>query len=550
MVKLLRISEKLKTNPNLLLTTLIINPPQGISFREIDKKLPFTINEIRKLFPPPIAHPIVKSNPDDAFREIEGKGMPVCRNDIFMFFASYRDLERYLATDEFKNIILPEGKYTVILLPEEEFSRFENAIKNPASKNEQFLAWLLDQGKLKIVKCPPPIKTFLLSLYGYESRVPYNIDNIAEYIRTSQQDILLKKKFELYYTALSDLIEDNKPTPKCFFREKPEPKGLSDIWGSTQLKEEEVAIAGLALSFYKLIPKDEANLISLRELFRTKEKRGELADIKVGRGLPTLADDLLPRKDRQGEIVDSPSVDDLKDFWSDDEREGLDKLSRLLDLQDFKKLIDDTNYKRVLEAFWRATRDEFDTVGIDEIKRRLEEVLRKLEFIQNVESEFNRNLKLCLTFGDQENVVKSIDGLRKLVNLSFERELPRFIHKLYLTATLNKIETPVNRLYIDIQRVERKVKGLESEIGKVIKYLSDKKDVLDFLSDKLSFENIKQELESLKMVDNDLSISNADREMDDRVKDVRTIFAKLTELEEKLRELKEKLSEYSLLEVK
>ena len=312
MVKLLRISEKLKTNPNLLLTTLIINPPQGISFREIDKKLPFTINEIRKLFPPPIAHPIVKSNPDDAFREIEGKGMPVCRNDIFMFFASYRDLERYLATDEFKNIILPEGKYTVILLPEEEFSRFENAIKNPASKNEQFLAWLLDQGKLKIVKCPPPIKTFLLSLYGYESRVPYNIDNIAEYIRTSQQDILLKKKFELYYTALSDLIEDNKPTPKCFFREKPEPKGLSDIWGSTQLKEEEVAIAGLALSFYKLIPKDEANLISLRELFRTKEKRGELADIKVGRGLPTLADDLLPRKDRQGEIVDSPSVDDLR----------------------------------------------------------------------------------------------------------------------------------------------------------------------------------------------------------------------------------------------
>jgi len=316
------------------------------------------------------------------------------------------------------------------------------------------------------------------------------------------------------------------------------------------LKEEEVAVAGLALSFYKLIPKDEANLISLRELFRTKEKRGELADIKVGRGLPTLADDLLPRKDRQGEIVDSPSVDDLKDFWSDDEREGLDKLSRLLDLQDFKKLIDDTNYKRVLEAFWRATRDEFDTVGIDEIKRRLEEVLRKLEFIQNVESEFNRNSKLHLIYGDQENVVKSIDGLRKLVNLSFERELPRFIHKLYLTATLNKIETPVNRLYSDIQRVERKVKGLEGEIGKVIEYLSDKKDVLDFLSDKLSFENIKQELESLKIVDNDLSISDADREMDDRVKDVRTIFIKLTELEEKLRELKEKLSEYSLLEVK
>ena len=38
----------------------------------------------------------------------------------------------------------------------------------------------------------------------------------------------------------------------------------------------------------------------------------------------------------------------------------LDKLSRLLYLH-FKKLIDDANYKRVLEAFWRATRDEFNT---------------------------------------------------------------------------------------------------------------------------------------------------------------------------------------------
>jgi len=78
--------------------------------------------------------------------------------------------------------------------------------------------------------------------------------------------------------------------------------------------EEEVAVAGLALSFYNLTPSDETNLISIRELFRTKEKRGELADIKVGKGLPTLADDLLPRKDRQGEIVDSPSVDDLRNY--------------------------------------------------------------------------------------------------------------------------------------------------------------------------------------------------------------------------------------------
>ncbi len=548
MSKLLEVSEKLKTDPNLLLTTLLTNPLQGISYRELDKKLPFTINEIRKLFPLPIANPIVKSNPDDVFRQLEGRGIPVCRNGVFMFFASYRDLEEYLATDEFKNIILPEGKYTVILLPEEEFDSFEKAIENPVSKNAQFLVWMSDQGKLKVVKCPPLIKTFLLSLYDYKSKVPYDIDSIAEDIRISQ-DILLKKKFELYYTALKDLVENNKPTPKHFFRGKPGLKGLSDVWGSTQLKEEEVAVAGLALSFYDLTSNDEVNLISLRELYRTKEKRGELADIKVGKGLPTLADDLLPRKDRKGRITDSPSVDDLKNFWSKDEIKALDKLSRLLDLQDFKKLIEDLNYKRVLEAFWRATRDEFNTTGISEIKRRLEEVIRKLEFIQDVELKFNRDLKLRLIFGNQENIVKSLDGLKKLVNLSFKKKLPKFIHKLYLTETLNKIETPVSRLYNDIQRIERGVKELESEINRVIKYLSDKKDILDFLSDRLSFEDIKQELESLKTLNNDLNIYDANREIDDRVKDVRTVSTKLIELEEKLRKLKEKLSEYSLLEV-
>jgi len=56
-----------------------------------------------------------------------------------------------------------------------------------------------------------------------------------------------------------------KPIPKCFFRGKPEPKGLSDVRGSTQLKGDGVAVAGLAPSFYNLIPSDKANLISIRE---------------------------------------------------------------------------------------------------------------------------------------------------------------------------------------------------------------------------------------------------------------------------------------------
>lgn len=549
MARLLEVSEKLRSDPNLLLTALITNPPPGIFFEnEVNKKLPFTINEIRKLFPPSVANPIIKSEPDVVLRDVESKGKPVCKSDDFMFFASYRDFEKYLSTDEFKNAILPEGKSFVILLPEEDFGSYEDAINNPTSKSEQILKWLLNNGKLKVVKSSPSIKIFLLSLYGYEYRTPYNIDNIAEKVRSSQE-ILLKKKFEVYYTALNELIKDNKPTPKYFFKEKPEPKGLRDVWGATQLKEETAAIAGLALSFYELPPNDRANLVSLRELFRTKGKRGDLADIKVGKGLPTLADDLLPRKDIKG-IVDAPSVEDLESFWSKDDREELDILSRLLDLQEFKKLSEDLNHKRILEAFWRATRDEFDINGINELKRRLEEVIKKLEFIQKVEKKCSSELKLGLIFGEREVIIKSLDGLKKLVGLSFESKLPKFILKLYLEAILKKIEASASKLYIDVQRIDEGIGNLNKRVSEIVQYLSDKKEVLDFISDRASFEDIEQELNNLLIIDADLDLSRAEREIYDRLRSTEAIFTNFGKLENKLNELKQKLTQYNLLEVR
>ena len=546
--KLLKVSEELRPNQISLLTTLIANPPQGISYEEIDKKLHFTINEIRKLFPLPMANPIIKSNPDDVIKEVEGKGNPMCKNDDFMFFASYRDFETYLATDEFENVILPEGKHSTILLSEEDFKRYENAIKNPTSKNEQVLKWLLDNGKLKVVKSPPSIKIFLLSLYGYENRIPYNIYDIAKNIRMSYE-ILLKKKFELYYTALNELVKDNEPKPIHLFERKPELKGLKDVWGINNLTEDVAAIAGLGLSFYNLSSDDITNLISLRELFRTKEKQGNLAEIRVGKGLPTLANGLLPRKDRHGKIVNSSSVEDLKDLWLKDEKEKLDRLSRLLELSEFKKLSSDINHKRILEAFWRSMRNEFGIDGIDGFKIRLKKVTKNLESIQKVEMKCRDDLKLNLMFENQENMVKSLDGLKKLVGLSFESKLPNFILKLYLEATLNKIETAVNKLHNDVQRINRKMEELDKSVNEIIEYLSNKKEILDFISDKMSFENIKQELENLVVIDNDLNLSDAGQEIEDRLRSANTIFTKFTEQENKLNELKLKLTEHNLLEV-
>jgi hypothetical protein len=550
MAKLLGIYDKLRSDPNLLLLYLSTGV-DGISVEDVDKEMPFTINEIRRLFPFPMANPIIRSNPDDVFKEVEGKQKPVCKNDAFIFFASYRDFEKYLATDEFKNAILPEGRHFVILLPEDDFDRYEKVVRNPTTDSEQLLKWLLDNKKLSVVKSPPSIRIFLLSLYGYENRIPYNIDSIAENIKMSQES-LLKRRFELYYTALNELVEDNKLTPRYFFKDKVEPKGLSDVWGVTQLKEEDVAVAGLALSFYNLPPNDKANLISLRELFKTKERRGDLADIKVGKGLPTLADDLLPRRGKREMIInDAPSIENLKSFWTNDERRELEKLSTLLGLSEFSKLHENNNYKRILEAFWRATRDEFSIDGINELKRRLKDVNEKLQFIQEVEKKSKDNSKLDLIFEEsQENAVKALDGLKKLVELSFVGKLPIFILKLYLEATLDRIENLIINLHKSIQRVNEKLQNLNEKVDGIINNLSGKKEILEFISDKISFEDIKQKLKNLMVINNDLNLSDAEQEIDGCLSSADTILTKIGELENKLSELKQKLSEHNLLEVR
>lgn len=552
MAKLLSTYEKLKsdsTDPDLLPTTLVYNSVPGISFKEmVDERLPFTISEFRKLFPLPMANPIIKSNPDEVLNEVRDKGKPVCKNDIFMFFAFYSVFEKYLPTDEFEDTILPEGKYLVILLPEEEFNKYEKAIKNPTSKNEQILKWLLDCRKLKVVKSPQSIKLFLLSLYGYENGIPYNIRSIAENIR-SGQEVLLKKKFELYYTALNELIEENKPVPIYFF-EKPQPKGLDDVWGTSKITAENAPVAGLALSFYNVSDTERVNLICIRDLFRTKDKRGPLADIKVGGGLPTLADDLLPRKDKKGRIEDAPLVKELKGFWGD-EKELLDRLAILLELSNFKKLSDNADLKRILEAFWRARRDVFDTEDIKEFKRRLEQVIIKLEFIQKVEKKCEEDLKLnVLLEKEQENIVKSLDGLKKLGEISFTEKLPNFILKLYMEATLAKVEDDTFNLHKEIKKINDKIDDFKEKVDKIIGYLKDKREIIDFISDKVSFENVEQDLKNLTVINNNLKLSEGVQEIEDCYKSTDTIFTKFGEIETKLKELERKLLEHDLLEVK
>ena len=551
MVQLLDIYEKIKDG-TILLTTLITNQIDGVSFTDLEKKLPFAIREIRRLFPLPMANPIIKSNPKEVIRDVEGRGKPVCKVDEnAIFFASYRDFEQYLGTDEFKDKALPDEKYLMVLLPEERFSEYESVIQNPTSKNEQLLKWLDESKKLRVVKLPPSIKLFLLSLYGYENRVPFDIQDVASQIKTSL-DPLLQKKFELYYVALQELIEDSKLTPKYFFKHKIEPKGVGDVWGASQITEDnvDVAVAGLSQAFRSISPIDKSKLISLRELFRTKERRGKLANIKVGHALPTLADDLLPRKDRKGNLVDAPSVESLKEFWGKDTKENLEKLAILLPFQEFKKLNPDPSYKRILEAFWRAIREEFNVEPLDDLKRRLNEILSRIEYVLKVGRNARKNFKFGIILDEKyQNIVKSLEGIKELTKISSNDKLLNYILQLYLDGVLNKIESDGNALYNDVGRIDSRLESLEIRINEVMDSIKDKKEVLDFIKDKTSYTELKQEIESLKKIENDLSLSDTEIELRERVSLMDTIFSKFGELEMKLNALKEKFSANNLLEV-
>jgi len=140
--------------------------------------------------------------------------------------------------------------------------------------------------------------------------------------------------------------------------------------------------------------------------------------------------------------------------------------------------------------------------------------------------------------------------LKKLVGLSFESKLPKFILKLYLEAILKKIEASASKLYIDVQRIDEGIGNLNKRVSEIVQYLSDKKEVLDFISDRASFEDIEQELNNLLIIDADLDLSRAEREIYDRLRSTEAIFTNFGKLENKLNELKQKLTQYNLLEVR
>ena len=550
MIKLYEIPRKLKEEPDLITDKLMANKIMGIEFsEEFTKKLPFAIKDIRKMFPLPIANPIIKNiDPEEVKEKIIGKGKPVCKiDDSAMFFISYKDFKEYAQSEEFKSKVLPEGRFMVVLLPEEEYEKYEKHIKN-LSGNEKLLKILEELGKIKVVNTPQPIVKFLLTIY--DERYPFDFNVAGDNIKS---DITLKRKFELYEASLKELINDHKAQPKKFFEYFDEKiKKVDSVWGIKQISEENKmsAISGLSLAFYDLSFRDRENLSKLRGLFKTRNSRGKCADIKVGKGLTKLADDLLP-KIKDDKIEEQSSIREIREFWSKSNIDILERLVNYLNRHDFLKLSDNENHKRLLESFWRAKRDEYNISNINGLKDRLEECISKLRDIREIKEKMysigiNWNFK-----NDEENIIVSLEGLEELNSLEFSGKLPKYIYQSYLGATLEKIESKINKIYRDLEEIKREYNDLIEIKDNIIKLLEENPKILDYLGDKITFEKIKDILEeSLEFGES--HDGHTTYEVKSRLETKKQLLRKLREYFENLRielnDFKKILENHDLLE--
>ena len=148
-----------------------------------------------------------------------------------------------------------------------------------------------------------------------------------------------------------------------------------------------------------------------------------------------------------------------------------------------------------MEAFWRAKRNEFDVTdrSISDIRRRLEDVIKKLNKILGIIKSWKKELKLNLILEKKENIIRDdiLNSLKRLLELSFNTKLAKYIYFLYLKSTCEKIEGTINELYFDITGVDDRIKKLKENINTIISKLSSKRSLLQFISDKLTFEDFK-----------------------------------------------------------
>jgi len=438
--------------------------------KETEWELPLSVGEIKGAFPFPIMNPMVRGHlPRDVERELEGQGLPIWKwhKDAVsvLFCASWRDFCGYSQTDEFLSLVLPNGHAVVCVVPS----------RDTEGERSKLHEWLERNQKLSVTAAPPLIGDFLLSAAGeLAGNIPGELTNMLQAFASDKDDIVLSRKSTIYAEAIDELVRADMPMPSLFFRSAP--PGADSTWGIDYIGNRALAVSGCALAFADMNQADKECLAQLRDLFKSgKEGKGVgylHAFVVPGRaGHTSLVDDLMPRYVKRRGVRDAPVVGRLIEYLSNAQKQ-LSELARLISREQFSKLSTGEDEKRLLEAFWRATRGEFDEGELSPLVQQLQnEVIPGVEEANEVESRAMALVKVQgIGFGGLEDIVRPKDSYVKLLQCAQYAQqgrgagssLLRNLHELLLTQMLANTADKVRTMGGLLSTVRAALDELES----------------------------------------------------------------------------------------
>jgi hypothetical protein len=383
--------------------------------KETKFQLPLTIGEIRKTFPFPTMNPIIKNYiPIEMKKKWTGKGLPLWKwtegYTTLLFFVSERDFVNYSEKDEFLSLAIPDSKAVLCL-----FSTGETL-----NEKKPLFNWLEQASKLRFAELPSLLSDFLLSASGeIQGEIPGDLSLCLKNFK-SNNDVLLSRKTEIYSEAIDEIKVNLVPKPQVF--DKGALPDVDTIWGEGHM-DRDIAVIGISLSFIDVSSQEKQLLAETREFFRSgREGRGngDLNPLMGRGGYIALCNELLPRYGRKKELKDSEPLGRLKGYWRDDERNMLADLSRILPLEHFLKLNHNENMNRLLEAFWKSVRKEFDSNGLEDLIQRYQrEINPALDDCSSLEIEARADLGISgIDFGEKEKIIKAKDSIKRFSEIA------------------------------------------------------------------------------------------------------------------------------------
>lgn len=319
-------------------------------YKQTTKNLPLSTDEIQEVFRLPIVDPVVKNYTVQEVKEThEGDGRPLWKieqqNRTVYFFISHRDFEAYSETDEFLDAALPDGN-TVLCIVAESVDDVDGELKQ----------WLQNNGKLAIETTSPLLTDFLISLAGEISETPpadleVTLDELAE-----SDDPILERKVNIYRESLERLIIGTILSPTTFCQQD---VPHTHVWGRDQIGNRKAVIPAVAQAYREELTDQDIQLLG--DLGARFESGGELNFLVTGKaGYVTVAKDLLPLHSREHEH--QQVIKHLRRYF--DSEAELRTLSQLVSEETFRKISTNENKDRLLTAFWRATRGEFEVSNL------------------------------------------------------------------------------------------------------------------------------------------------------------------------------------------